>query len=127
MALRFRKIHSEVLSALEEIGNPKLGERMGPDRVSQLEYSGVRVPNRRKRVIEGFSFYDRSPEEILAIWDDLWTNSPNADVKFCALDYYRDDVRKNPDLKLVGHDQATGYIKSKIGRILTTCAQCFRG
>lgn len=100
MALRFRKIHAEVLSALEEIGNPKLGERMGPDRVSQLEYSGVRVPNRRKRVKEGFSFYDRSPEEILAIWDDLWTNSPNADVKFCAIDYYRDGIRNNPDLSL---------------------------
>ena len=100
MALRFRKIHTEVLSALHEIGSPTLAAKMGPYRVSQLEYCGVRVPARRARVKQGFSFYDRSFEEVLAIWDDLWTNSPNGDVKFCAIDYYRDDVRKNPDLTL---------------------------
>ena len=100
MVLRYRELHAEVLAALEELGNPILAAKIGPDRRSNLEYSGIRVPVRRARVSEGFSFYDRPFDEILAIWDDLWMHSPNGDVKFCAIDYYRKHIRANPDSKL---------------------------
>jgi 3-methyladenine DNA glycosylase AlkD len=47
----------------------------------------------RKRVKEGFSFYDLSEGEVLAMWDRLWRTSPYGDVLFAALEYYAPVVR----------------------------------
>jgi 3-methyladenine DNA glycosylase AlkD len=45
-------------------------------------------------VKEGFSFYERSDDEILAIWDRMWRTSPYGDVLFAALEYYAPRVKK---------------------------------
>lgn len=89
----------EVLNALRAIGNPRLGLHTPKDRRSELKYCGVRVPNRRKRVQQGFSFSSGAPDEVLATWDDLWKTSDNGDVMHCALDYCRSQIRKtvNPN------------------------------
>jgi 3-methyladenine DNA glycosylase AlkD len=89
--------HDEVASALREIGDPRYGAAVARDRGSSLEHLGIGFPVLRKRVKEGFSFYDRSEAEILAIWDGLWRTSPYGDVLFAALEYYAPRVRKRVD------------------------------
>jgi 3-methyladenine DNA glycosylase AlkD len=59
-----------------------------------MEHLGIRFPTLRKRVKDGFSFYDLSEGEILATWDYLWRTSPYGDVLFAALEYYVPLVRR---------------------------------
>ncbi len=87
--------HEEVLRGLRAIGNPALGEAIRKDRGSQLEHLGIRFPELRRRVKQGFSFYDLPEDEILQIWDSLWSSSPYGDVLFAALEYYAPIVRKH--------------------------------
>lgn len=93
--MKYAKLHAEVLTQLEAIGNAAFAAHTPKDRRSQMVYAGVRVPARRKLSKNGFSFYDRSDTEILAVWDDLFMHSPNGDVLFCALDYLRFRVPKD--------------------------------
>ena len=93
--MKYPEFHTEVLAELEAIGNPKLAAHVPMDRRSELVYSGVRVPERRKLSKKGFSFFELSESEIVEIWDDLFMHSPNGDVLFCALDYLRFRVPKN--------------------------------
>lgn len=86
--------HDEVLDALLAIGNPRLGLHIPRDRRSELEYCGVRVPSRRRRVQQGFSFSSLPQEDVLNIWDGIWKSSNNGDVMHCALDYCRPIIRK---------------------------------
>jgi DNA alkylation repair enzyme len=79
---------------LRKIGNARRGAAIAKDRGSSLKHLGVGFPLLRKRVKEGFSFYDRSADEIVAIWDRLWRTSPYGDVLFAALEYYAPQVRK---------------------------------
>jgi 3-methyladenine DNA glycosylase AlkD len=87
--------HDEVVEALRAIGDPRLGEAIRQDRGSQLEHLGIRFPELRKRVKQGFSFYDLPEEQVLEIWDELWSSSPYGDVLFAALEYYAPIVRKD--------------------------------
>jgi 3-methyladenine DNA glycosylase AlkD len=84
-----------VVAALREIGDPRFGAALAKDRGSSLEHLGIRFPVLRKRVKEGFSFYELSEDQILAIWDRLWRTSPYGDVLFAALEYYAPRVRKS--------------------------------
>jgi 3-methyladenine DNA glycosylase AlkD len=86
--------HQEVVDALREIGDPRFGAAVAKDRGSALEHLGIRFPALRKRVKEGFSFYECSEAEILAVWDRLWRTSPYGDVLFAALEYYLPRVKK---------------------------------
>jgi 3-methyladenine DNA glycosylase AlkD len=90
----FDEYHEEVVAALRDIGDPRFGAAVAKDRGSSMEHLGIRFPTLRKRVKEGFSFYDLSEGEILAIWDRLWRTSPYGDVLFGALEYYAPLVRK---------------------------------
>jgi 3-methyladenine DNA glycosylase AlkD len=90
----FDEYHDEVVAALREIGNPRFGEDVAKDRGSSMEHLGIRFPVLRRRVKEGFSFYDLPEGEVLAIWDHLWRTSPYGDVLFAALEYYAPLVRK---------------------------------
>lgn len=92
--MKYPNFHEEALKELEAIGSPSFALHTPKDRRSEMLYSGVRVPERRKLSKKGFSFYDRPESEILAIWDDLFMHSPNGDVLFCALDFLRFRVRK---------------------------------
>ncbi|MXW54306.1 MAG: DNA alkylation repair protein [Gammaproteobacteria bacterium] len=91
--------HEEVREALSKIGRPILGAHIASDRRSSLEYVGVRFPARRKIVSAGFSFSDRDDEQVLHIWNDLWMNSTNGDVMFCALDYCKNQLKRAVNLE----------------------------
>lgn len=90
----FDQYQEEVVAALREIGNARFGAAVAKDRGSSMEHLGIRFPALRRRVNEGFSFYDLSEDEILAIWDRLWRTSPYGDVLFAALEYYAPRVKK---------------------------------
>jgi 3-methyladenine DNA glycosylase AlkD len=90
----FDEYHEEVVAALREIGNPRFGAAVAKDRGSSMEHLGIRVPELRRRVKEGFSFYGLSEGDVLAIWDRLWRTSRYGDVLFAALEYYAPVVRK---------------------------------
>jgi 3-methyladenine DNA glycosylase AlkD len=92
---RQRDYHEEVAEALSAIGNPEYGERIRKDRGSQLEHLGIRFPELRRRVKEGFSFYALPEEQVLEVWDALWRSSPYGDVLFAALEYYAPIVRRH--------------------------------
>jgi 3-methyladenine DNA glycosylase AlkD len=89
-----RDYHEEVAQALTAIGNPALGQAIRKDRGSQFEHLGIRFPDLRQRVKQGFSFYDLPEEQVLGVWDALWRSSPYGDVLFAALEYYAPIVRK---------------------------------
>ena len=100
--MRFAHYHDEVLAGLTAIGRPQRAAKMSADRRSKMTYTGVRVPDRRKLVCGGFSFFELSEPEITTIWNDIFMHSHNGDVLFCAIDYFRLRVQKHvsPDLWL---------------------------
>ena len=95
--MKFAPYHDEVLHALQALGDPAFGRDMAKDRGSSLKYVGIRVPTLRRRVQQGFSFYDLDLATVLAVWDDLWMGSDWGDVLFAAEEYYRPIVRKRVD------------------------------
>ena len=95
--MKYPKYHDEVLGALRALGSPSLGRHMAKDRGSSLKYVGIRVPALRRRVRQGFSFYDLDPATVLDIWDDLWMGSEWGDVLFAAQEYYGPVLRKRVD------------------------------
>ena len=93
--------HEEVLSALvaasrhpDEASRLAVGDAIRRDRGSALQYVGIGVPDRRRVVRQGFSFCALGDAAVLGVWDSLWRESPNGDVLFAALDYYRPIVRR---------------------------------
>ena len=54
---KFQEYHLEVVETLTAIGNPALGNAIQLDRGSQLKHLGIRFPELRRKVKEGFSFY----------------------------------------------------------------------
>jgi len=91
---KFQKYHLEVVKALTAIGNPALGKAIRKDRGSQLKHLGIRFPDLRRRVRQGFSFYELPEAQVLGVWDALWQTSPYGDVLFAALEFYAPVVRK---------------------------------
>jgi 3-methyladenine DNA glycosylase AlkD len=89
------KYHDEVVTALRQIGDARLGTAIAKDRGSSMTHLGIRFPALRNRVKEGFSFYDLPADKVLATWDRLWRTSPYGDVLFAALEYYTPLVRKD--------------------------------
>ena len=92
--------HDEVVAALRKIGNPRLGAAIAKDRRSSIKHLGIPFPALRKRLKEGFSFYDLPEEKVLAIWDRLWRTSPYGDVLFAAIEYYAPRVKKEVSPRL---------------------------
>lgn len=88
------------MQALAAIGNPELGEAIRRDRRSELVHLGIRFPELRRRVKQGFSFYELPDDQVLEVWNALWKTSPYGDVLFAALEYYAPLVRKrvSPEL-----------------------------
>ncbi|HJW48070.1 MAG TPA: DNA alkylation repair protein [Candidatus Limnocylindria bacterium] len=84
----------EVVAALRKIGDVRRGSAVAKDRGSSMTHLGIGFPALRKRVKEGFSFYDLPAEKVLAVWDQLWRTSPYGDVLFAAIEYYAPRVRK---------------------------------
>jgi hypothetical protein len=94
---RLKEYHLEVVEALAAIGNPTLGKAIQQDRGSQLEHLGIKFPDLRRRVRQGFSFYGLPKEQVLVVWDSLWRTSPYGDVLFAALEFYAPLVKKQAD------------------------------
>jgi 3-methyladenine DNA glycosylase AlkD len=90
-----QKYHREVVGALRAIGNSARGRAVQQDRGSQLKHLGISFPDLRRRVKQGFSFYDLPELQVLDVWDALWRSSPYGDVLFAALEYYAPLVRKS--------------------------------
>ncbi|MBC7877270.1 MAG: DNA alkylation repair protein [Anaerolineales bacterium] len=97
---KFQEYHREVLQALTAIGNPTFGKAIQQDRGSQLKHLGIKFPELRRRVRQGFSFYSLPEEQVLEVWNALWQTSPYGDVLFAALEFYTPIVKKqvNPNL-----------------------------
>lgn len=97
---KFQEYHREVVDALTAIGNPAFGKAVQKDRGSQLKHLGIKFPDLRRRVKQGFSFYSLPEEQVLEVWDALWQRSPYGDILFAALEFYAPIVRKqvNPNL-----------------------------
>lgn len=91
---KFQEYHLEVLQGLIAIGNPTFGEAVQKDRGSQLKHLGIKFPNLRRRVKQGFSFYTLPEEQVLEVWNALWQTSPYGDVLFAALEFYTPIVKK---------------------------------
>ena len=91
---KFQEYHLEVVETLTAIGNPALGNAIQLDRGSQLKHLGIRFPELRRKVKEGFSFYKLPEEQVLEVWDALWQTSPYGDVLFAALEFYAPIVKK---------------------------------
>jgi 3-methyladenine DNA glycosylase AlkD len=91
---KLREYQLEVAQALTAMGNPVYGKAVQEDRGSHLEHLGITFPNLRRRVRQGFSFYNLPEEQVLVVWDALWKTSPYGDVLFAALEFYTPVVRK---------------------------------
>ena len=91
---QIKKYNREVVEALATIGNPAFGKAVQKDRGSKLKHLGIKFPALRRRVKQGFSFYELPEEQILEVWDALWQTSPYGDVLFAALEYYLPIVKK---------------------------------
>lgn len=94
---KIKEYHLEIVKALTAIGNPTLGKAIQQDRGSQLEHLGIKFPDLRKRVRQGFSFYSLPKEQVLGVWDSLWRTSPYGDVLFSAIEFYAPMVKKHAD------------------------------
>jgi len=91
---KFQDYHRELVQALTAIGNPTFGKAVQRDRGSQLKHLGIKFPDLRRRVRQGFSFYEMPEEVALEVWNDLWQTSPYGDVLFAALEFYAPIVKK---------------------------------
>ena len=91
---KFQKYHREVAQALIAIGNPTFGKVVQKDRGSKLKHLGIKFPDLRRRVKQGFSFYELPEEDVLEVWNALWQTSPYGDVLFAALEFYASKVKK---------------------------------
>jgi 3-methyladenine DNA glycosylase AlkD len=90
----YQKYHREVVQALSAIGDSEFGKAVQKDRGSQLKHLGITFPDLRRRVRQGFSFYNLPEGQRLEVWDALWNTSPYGDVLFAALEFYAPVVRK---------------------------------
>ncbi len=91
---KIQKYHREVVEALTAIGNPTFGKAVQKDRGSQLKHLGIKFPDLRRQVHQGFSFYELPEEQVLEVWNTLWQTSPYGDVLFAALEFYTPIVRR---------------------------------
>lgn len=89
--------HDEVLLALRKVSEPDRAEATKIDRRSGLDFLGVRAPALRRVVKKGFSFYDESEDQILQIWDEIWSTSTYSEVMNAAIDYYGHRTKEKVD------------------------------
>jgi hypothetical protein len=78
----------EVCEAIRPFGEPERVNEARSDKQSSLSFLAVRVPAIQKVVRGGFSFYQRSASDILAIWSGIWFSSPYFEVMTASAMYY---------------------------------------
>lgn len=84
----YSNYEAELYARLQPLGDPSGAAFMKNYMKSQLDFLAIKVPVLRQVAREGFSFYSQSSEEILAIWNAIWFNSPCFEVMSMPLYYY---------------------------------------
>jgi len=92
--MNYSQYEGEIYAKLKPLGDPSRSAFTKNYMKSQLEFLTIKVPVMRQVAREGFSFYDRSPEEILAIWNSVWFSSSCFEVMCIPLFYYDRQGRK---------------------------------
>lgn len=92
--MNYSQYEAEIYAKLKPPGDPSRSAFTKNYMKSQLEFLTIKVPVMRQIAREGFSFYDRSPEEILAIWNGIWFSSSCFEVMCIPLFYYDRQGRK---------------------------------
>lgn len=88
----------EVCQALRPFGEPERVDEARSDKKSSLSFLAVRVPAIEKVVRGGFSFYELSAGDVLAILSAIWFNSPYFEVMTAAAMFYGlQGARVDPD------------------------------
>ena len=86
-----KKYISEVESVLQKL--PKRTSAQNPEAYigggqSKLKYIGLKVPDLRSTMKNGFSFYQEEQEDIARIWDYIWHHSDTYEVMSLALIWF---------------------------------------
>src|SRR5450759_4150075 len=84
----YSQYEAEIFAKLQPLRDPTRVAFMKNYMKSQLEFLAIKVPVMRQIAREGFSFYDRSPEEVLAAWTAIWFSSRCFEVMCMPLLYY---------------------------------------
>ena len=90
----YSRYEAEIYAKLQPLGNPSRSAFMKNYMKSQLEFLAIKVPVMRQVAREGFSFYNRSQEEVLAIWNAVWCSSSCFEVMSMPLFYYGGQGKK---------------------------------
>lgn len=92
--MNYSQYEAEIYAKLRPLGESSRAAFMKNYMKSRLEFLAIKVPVLRQVAREGFSFYERSPEEVLAIWNAVWFSSPCFEVMSMPLYYYERQGRK---------------------------------
>src|SRR5579872_2346928 len=84
----YSQYEAEIYAKLQPFGDPTRTAFVKNYMKSELEFLAIKVPVLRQVAREGFSFYDRSPEEALAVWNAIWFSSACFEVMCMPLFYY---------------------------------------
>ena len=60
---------------------------------TQLQVIGLTVPE-MKKINKSFSFYDKTPAQVMKIWDYIWKNSGIFEIKIQAILYYEKKIKE---------------------------------
>jgi 3-methyladenine DNA glycosylase AlkD len=90
----YSQYEAEIYAKLRPLGEPSRAAFIKNYMKSRLEFLAIKVPVMRQVAREGFSFYDRSPEDVLAVWSAIWFSSTCFEVMCMPLFYYERKVRK---------------------------------
>jgi 3-methyladenine DNA glycosylase AlkD len=84
----YSQYEAEIYAKLQPLGDPSRCAFMKNYMKSQLEFLAIKVPVMRQVAREGFSFYNRSSDEVLSIWNAIWFSSTCFEVMCMPLFYY---------------------------------------
>ncbi len=84
----YSQYEADIYAKLQPLGDPSRAAFMKNYMKSQLEFLAIKVPVMRQVAREGFSFYNRSSDEVLSIWNAIWFSSTCFEVMCMPLFYY---------------------------------------
>jgi 3-methyladenine DNA glycosylase AlkD len=90
----YTQYEAEIYAKLQPLGDPSRTAFMKNYMKSELVFLAIKVPVMRQVAREGFSFYGRLPEEVLAVWSAIWFSSTCFEVMCMPLFYYERQGKK---------------------------------
>ncbi len=76
------------LNEVEEAFNPYLNEKSNNGYNSPTPTLGISLPTSRMLLKKGYSFFSKTPDEILKIWDFIWKNAKHVETMGQAIRFY---------------------------------------